>query len=93
MSSSSSSPSTSLVDRKRSRQETEAEDDGLQQHQEDEELQQQEQEMNRTNNQLPVLLYGVIACLSGFTTDKKEELHQLIESLGGRYVLMDVVCF
>jgi BRCA1 C Terminus (BRCT) domain len=31
-------------------------------------------------------LKDVVACLSGFTHDQKNELHQLIESLGGRCV-------
>ena len=30
-------------------------------------------------------LQGVIACLSGLAQDRKEELHRLIISLGGRY--------
>ena len=31
-------------------------------------------------------LHGVLACLSGLAQDRKEELHSLILSLGGRYV-------
>ena len=30
-------------------------------------------------------LRGVVACLSGYTSSEKEELHELIEYLGGRY--------
>ena len=29
-------------------------------------------------------LIGAIVCLSGFTSDKKDELHELVETLGGR---------
>jgi hypothetical protein len=32
------------------------------------------------------LLQGVVASLSGYDQHRKEELHQLILSLGGRYV-------
>jgi hypothetical protein len=31
-------------------------------------------------------LQDVVICLSGFTHEVKNELHQLIESLGGKYV-------
>lgn len=31
------------------------------------------------------ILDGVVACLSGLAHGQKDELHQLIESMGGRY--------
>ena len=40
-------------------------------------------EANRDNQ--PILpLEGVIACLSGFAQDRKDHLHNIILSLGGR---------
>ena len=35
-------------------------------------------------------LQGVVACLSGQDQHKKEELHMLILSLGGRYVTIQI---
>ena len=39
------------------------------------------------------LLQGVVASLSGYDQHRKEELHQLILSLGGRYVTIQFNCF
>jgi hypothetical protein len=39
--------------------------------------------MEETKKMLP--LRNVVACLSGYTHETKNELHQLIESLGGKY--------
>lgn len=38
------------------------------------------------------LLVGVVGCLSGFAHDQKDELHQLIVSMGGRYVHEAIRC-
>lgn len=37
------------------------------------------------------ILEGVVACLSGLTPDEKDRYHNLITSLGGRYVVADRV--
>jgi hypothetical protein len=78
----------SSFDRKRSRKVLEEEEEKLQQQQ-----QRQQRQQEETDPSIPSIppLHGVIASLSGFTTDQKSELHQLIESLGGRYALATVL--
>jgi hypothetical protein len=48
----------------------------------------QKRNRNDTTEQQPTSLplHEVVICLSGFTHEVKNELHQLIESLGGKYV-------